>query len=137
MHSKEQFQDLLFRTILHAAMVTLVMAIVLVLAVVPAWAQNAVPPTAREAAAMPAFASRLARPVTPEAAGKSRASARDSHRVHPRPGYVIYENGPVNGTTDAWTINFGYVVSDSFTVPSSSPSPVSTIWRLGIPGRRI
>ena len=28
----------------------------------------------------------------------------------------IYDNGPINGTTDAWTINFGYVVSDTFTV---------------------
>ena len=62
MHRKQQFQDLLFRTILHAAMITLVMATVLVLVVVPAWAQNAVPPTAREAAAMPAFASRLLLP---------------------------------------------------------------------------
>ncbi len=26
----------------------------------------------------------------------------------------IYDNGPINGTTDAWTINFGYVVSDTF-----------------------
>ena len=25
-----------------------------------------------------------------------------------------WENGPINGTTDAWTINFGYVVSDSY-----------------------
>jgi PEP-CTERM motif len=25
-----------------------------------------------------------------------------------------YNNGPINGTTDAWTINFGYVVSDTF-----------------------
>ncbi len=31
-----------------------------------------------------------------------------------RSGY--YDNGPINGTTDAWTINFGYVVSDTFTV---------------------
>ncbi len=120
MHRKEQFQDLLFRTILHAAMVTLVMAIVLVLAVVPAWAQNAVPPTAREAAAMPAFASRLARHVTPEAAGKPRASAPGSkHGVSPLDSWT-YEDGPINGTTDAWTINFGYVVSDTFTVPSNS-----------------
>jgi len=29
---------------------------------------------------------------------------------------TTYSNGPVNGTTDAWTINFGFVVSDSFTV---------------------
>ena len=26
-----------------------------------------------------------------------------------------YDNGPINGTTDAWTINFGYVVSNTFT----------------------
>src|SRR5271167_3818563 len=25
-----------------------------------------------------------------------------------------YDNGPINGTTDAWTINFGYIVSDTF-----------------------
>ena len=25
-----------------------------------------------------------------------------------------YDNGPINGSTDAWTINFGYVVSDTF-----------------------
>ena len=25
-----------------------------------------------------------------------------------------YDNGPINGTTDAWTINFGYIVSDSY-----------------------
>jgi len=30
--------------------------------------------------------------------------------------YDMYDNGPINGTTDAWTINFGYVVSDSFMV---------------------
>ena len=27
---------------------------------------------------------------------------------------IYYDNGPINGTTDAWTINFGYVVSDTF-----------------------
>jgi hypothetical protein len=26
---------------------------------------------------------------------------------------VLYENGPINGETDAWTINFGFVMSDS------------------------
>ncbi len=29
---------------------------------------------------------------------------------------TIYSNGPINGTTDAWTINFGFVVSDTFRV---------------------
>src|SRR5208282_2569579 len=28
----------------------------------------------------------------------------------------IYSNGPINGTTDAWTINSGFVVSNSFNV---------------------
>ena len=28
--------------------------------------------------------------------------------------WADYDNGPINGTTDAWTINFGYVVSDTF-----------------------
>jgi hypothetical protein len=32
-----------------------------------------------------------------------------------------YDNGPINGTTDAWTINFGYVVSDTFFNPASNP----------------
>ena len=31
----------------------------------------------------------------------------------------IYDNGPTNGTVDAWTINFGFVVSDSFTLGSA------------------
>ena len=68
-----------------------------------------------EATTMPQFASRLARHVTPEGAGKRRASTGAcSGKSLPQDG-IIYNNGPVNGTTDAWTINFGYVVSDSFT----------------------
>ena len=30
---------------------------------------------------------------------------------------TVYSNGPINGTTDAWTINFGFVVSNTFDVP--------------------
>jgi len=30
---------------------------------------------------------------------------------------TVYDNGPINGTTDAWTINSGFAVSDTFTVP--------------------
>lgn len=33
---------------------------------------------------------------------------------------VLYENGPINGTVDAWTINFGFIVSDTFTLTSES-----------------
>ena len=35
----------------------------------------------------------------------------------------LYDNGPTNGTTDAWTINFGFIVSDTFTLGSAS-SPI-------------
>jgi hypothetical protein len=33
---------------------------------------------------------------------------------------VLFENGPINGQTDAWTINFGFVVSDSFTLSTGN-----------------
>ena len=32
----------------------------------------------------------------------------------------VYDNGPTNGTVDAWTINFGFIVSDTFTLGSAS-----------------
>jgi hypothetical protein len=35
----------------------------------------------------------------------------------PTLGQTIYSNGPINGDVDGWTINDGFVVSDSFTVP--------------------
>ncbi len=38
---------------------------------------------------------------------------------------TLYSNGPINGTTDAWTINFGFVVADTFTL--SAPASVNTI----------
>jgi len=28
----------------------------------------------------------------------------------------VYNNGPINGNVDAWTINFGFIVSDTFTI---------------------
>lgn len=31
---------------------------------------------------------------------------------------TLYDNGPYNGTTDAWSINFGFSVSDSITTPT-------------------
>jgi hypothetical protein len=30
----------------------------------------------------------------------------------------LYENGPINGQTDAWTINFGFALADSITISS-------------------
>ena len=35
---------------------------------------------------------------------------------------TVYSNGPINGTTDAWEINFGILVSDSFNVGSGGSS---------------
>ena len=32
----------------------------------------------------------------------------------------LYDNGAINGTTDAWTINFGFVVSDTFNLSGSA-----------------
>jgi hypothetical protein len=40
--------------------------------------------------------------------------------VAPAMADTLYSNGPYNGNVDAWTINFGFSVSDSFTVASGS-----------------
>ncbi len=38
----------------------------------------------------------------------------------PASAQILYENGPINGETDAWTINEGFVVSDSFTISTGT-----------------
>jgi len=38
------------------------------------------------------------------------------------PAFADYSNGAINGTTDAWTINFGYVVSDTFVTGANDTS---------------
>jgi hypothetical protein len=40
----------------------------------------------------------------------------------PAMAQTVYSNGPINGTTDAWTINFGFVVSDTFTTAGGTVS---------------
>jgi len=88
-------------------------------------AQNSVPPTAVQAARMPQFAKRLAHPGGQPASAPNPALARQGSRTGPGQGSgTVYENGPINGNTDAWTINFGFVASDTFTVPSDG-SPVT------------
>jgi uncharacterized repeat protein (TIGR03803 family) len=94
---------------------------ILVLAA-PAVAQK-VPATAREAASLPQFAPRLAHNGTLPHRASAPAHGPSCSPLPQRYGSremlpldgVIYDNGPYNGTTDAWTINFGFVVSDSFT----------------------
>jgi len=39
--------------------------------------------------------------------------------VIPAVAQGFYSNGPTNGNTDAWTINFGFIVSDRFTNPGN------------------
>ncbi|MGA2688587.1 MAG: hypothetical protein ABSE85_11020 [Candidatus Korobacteraceae bacterium] len=119
MQSKEQSLSSLLRTISLAVIATLVMAV----AMVPAWAQNSVPPTAVQAAKMPHFASRLAHPgqaVSPANASRAvrppklRASSRFTSQACSQKqarwlpeDRINYNNGPTNGNTDAWAIDFG------------------------------
>ncbi len=123
MHSKSQFHYSVLSIVLVAAAVGLFV----LLAAVSAKSQSVVPRTAREAAQMPEFAQKLARRGMPQNAGKSPGSAPTSRGRQGSPqDNVIYENGPVNGTTDAWTINFGYVVSDSFVLDGSTSAPLTS-----------
>src|SRR5689334_14356863 len=79
----------------------------------PTIAQNTVPSSATQAAKMPQYASRLA-----HAAGHTNpALPRQRARSHPS-DLPIYNNGPINGTVDAFFINFGFIVSNTFTLKS-------------------
>jgi len=92
-------------------------------------AQNVVPPTAVQAAKMPQYASRLAHRSGVQASTKAPrvrlgscsqklpgTRNRTFGNLKPDQFEWSYDNGPANGNTDAWTINFGFVVSDSFNV---------------------
>jgi hypothetical protein len=116
---------------LLAALFLVLLLLFLIIAAQPAYAQDRVPPTARQAATMPQFAPRLAQHRTSPAASRSAAPERAqgslkypaSFRERGSSGWlpddaVIYDNGPINGTTDAWSINFGFAVTDNLTVQS-------------------
>ncbi len=103
--------DYIFTSLLRAIFLTIVVASLIAAAVLPGWAQNAVPPTARQAVSMPAYAARLAHPAQSHTPGNSPALL-PIRRMSPQDA-VIYENGPVNGNTDAWTINSGFAVTNS------------------------
>ena len=87
-------------------------------AAVMVFAQNSVPPTAVQAAKMPQFAARLAHPARRTTPPKSSVFARATRHRGPLDSSDIYDNGPINGNTDAWTIGFGFIVSDSFNIAS-------------------
>ena len=44
------------------------------------------------------------------------------------PAWADYSNGAINGTTDAWTINFGYVVSDSYVSDGNVTGFMFGVW---------
>ena len=52
----------------------------------------------------------------------------------PAMAQTIYDNGPVNGQVDAWTINFGFAVSDTFQVTSGTPVSNISFWAWVEPG---
>ena len=43
-------------------------------------------------------------------------------------GQILYENGPINGEINAWTVNNGFVVADTFTISGGN----STVGGLSI-----
>jgi len=71
---------------------------------------------------MPQFAKRLAHPTGRPAAAPNPALERQKSLIRPPQGGPIYHNGPINGNVDAWDINFGSVVSDTFSVGAGAGS---------------
>ncbi len=47
---------------------------------------------------------------------------------------TVYDNGPVNGQVDAWTINFGFAVSDTFHISASTSVEDISFWAWVEPG---
>ncbi|MGA2903948.1 MAG: choice-of-anchor tandem repeat GloVer-containing protein [Candidatus Korobacteraceae bacterium] len=132
MQSQAQRLISLFRIIVLAGVAALLMTS----AALPMSAQNSVPPTAVQAARTPQFASRLAHPAARPASPPKPALARHGSRTGPGGGgNDIYDNGPTNGTSDAWTINFGFIVSDSFTVTQGYDTSITGMsfaaWLIG------
>jgi len=126
MHSNAQYQGATFGMNRNRVVVTLTVTLTLLLLSLAAQAQNSVPPTARQAMTMPQYAAKLARGASrvPHSVQPNASYRRANPRGRNSRGWLpqdteVYDNGPINGTTDAWNINFGFVVSDSFTVPTN------------------
>ena len=128
MQSPAQRLISLSRTVVLAGVVALLMTS----AVLPMAAQNSVPPTAVQASRMPQFASRLAHPAGPPASQAKPAVARQASRRGPGGGEIIYDNGRIDGNNDAWSINFGFIVSDTFTVSNGESFGMITGMSFGV-----
>jgi uncharacterized repeat protein (TIGR03803 family) len=108
-----QTPPLIARTIVLAAGATLFVSSV----TLSISAQNSLPGSAVQAAKMPQYASRLAPATRP--ASRPNLKRKNLRSGSPQDG-DIYDNGPINGTVYAWTINFGFVISDSFTITGAT-----------------
>ncbi len=104
--------------VLRTTTLAIVIASWITWAALPAVAQNTVPSSATQAAKMPQYASRLARPGSRPASQHKSSAGRHGLRTELLDD-SIYDNGPINGTVDAFVINFGFVVSNTLTVSSS------------------
>ena len=47
---------------------------------------------------------------------------------------TVYSNGPIDGTQSAWTVNYGYAVSNSFTLASATTITGFTLGAWSFPG---
>ena len=97
-------------------------------------AQNSVPATAAQAAKMPQFAARLAHPATSRMFTKSSGSVPSDRRRQSLGdgGGSFYDNGPVNGQVDAFTLNFGFAVTN--TIQFNGTVQNLNFWAWLIPG---
>jgi hypothetical protein len=55
----------------------------------------------------------------------------------PASAQVLYDNGPIIGNIDAWTINFGYIVSDTFTLANNASMTSFAFGAREFPGDRV
>ena len=110
MPGKLQFCNSLFHIILCTA------TVVLVIAITVSRLGRRTPSRLRRGRQQPRRPSLRLHASTPQA---SRQRRRSAPACSPQ-GQALYSNGPLDGTHDAWTINYGYVVSNSFTLGSAS-----------------
>ena len=98
----------------------------------PVFAQNPVPSGAAAAAGRPQIGVRLAHPVSRPARRTNLTPVRRSGSPQ---GQDVYDNGPTDGYDYAWTINFGFAVSDSFPAPPQTQISGMSFAGLALSGR--
>lgn len=106
-------------TLLRYFLLLLPAFLCLALGGVPASAQSAAP-HGQQVTAPGLAAPRRQAASTSQTSRRLRASAPSKKTYESPQGQVLYDNGLYNGTVNAWTINSGFSVSDSFAVPSNS-----------------